>query len=98
MFSAVLERDKRELDQGDETYLIPYEIASIKAVTGNIREALTWLRRAIDAGFRFYRVALIDPMLEDLRPDGEFTRMMAELKASVEEMRKRAEETDKSPR
>lgn len=98
IFSRVLERDKRELDDGNETYQPPYEIASIEAVTGNVREACAWFRRAIDAGFRFYDAALIDPALENLRSDGEFTRMMAELRLSVEEMRKRVEETGRNPK
>jgi len=94
MFSQSLKLDREELDQGSEWYILPYDLAAINAVQGNKTEAYKWLQKAIDAGWRTYRLGLIDPLLENLRNDEQFKQMMSQLKAKVDEMRKRVEEKE----
>ncbi|MCH8021570.1 tetratricopeptide repeat protein, partial [candidate division KSB1 bacterium] len=88
--SLILRR--AELQRGNEASYILRELAAIYAIQGNKTEAYTWLQRAIDAGWRDYRLALLDPWLENLREDEQFQEMMAQVKAMVDEMHKRVEE------
>lgn len=83
---------QQTLAQGYEIWDVPYELAAIHAIQGNKEEAYRWLHKAIDAGFRLYRSTLRDPLLENLREDEPFQQMMLQVKARVDEMRKRVEE------
>ncbi len=95
LFTQSLRRDHNQLDKGNESSGIPYDIAAINANQGNKEEAYKWLQKAIDAGWRFYDFGLIDPLLENLRNDDQFQQMMAQVKAKVDEMRKRVEQAEK---
>ena len=77
---------RQELRRGNAAFYIPRELAAIHAIQGNKAEAYMWLQRAIDAGWRDYRLALLDPWLENLREDEQFHEMMALVKAMVDEM------------
>jgi serine/threonine protein kinase/Tfp pilus assembly protein PilF len=92
-FNQGLECDRKYLEQWSEVKGDPaYDIAAINAVQGDKPEAYKWLQKAIDARWRDYRFGLIDPLFENLRNDEQFKHMMALVKWSVDEMRKRAEE------
>jgi len=95
MFSQSLDLAQKLLEQGNESWVIPYNIAAINAIQGNKKEAYLWLQKAIDAGWRHYRIGSIDPLLENLHNDEQFKQMMAEVKAMVDEMRKRVEEMER---
>jgi len=95
MFARSSKRDEDELARGAESYEMPLELAEIDAVQGNKEESYYWLQKAVDAGWRDYRDAAINPLLENLRNDARFERMMAGVKAKVDEMKKRIEEMDK---
>ena len=96
MFSQALKLTQNQLEQGNEYWVLPYNIACINAIRGNRTEAYKWLQKAIDAGWRFFRLGLRDPMLEDLHEDNQFKQMMEEVKAKVYDMRKQIERTDKN--
>ncbi len=67
----------------------------IHGVQGNSEEAYRWLQEAIDAGWRNYydpHMGPRDPLLENLRADQRFQRMMAQVRAEVDEMRGRVED------
>jgi len=70
------------------------DLARIHAILGNRKEALAWLDKAIEAGWRDYQMALLDPWLENLRDNEQFREAMARVKTKVDEMRKRVEETE----
>ncbi len=91
MFSQSLKLDREELDQGSEWYIVLYDLAAINAIQGNKAEAYKWLQKAIDAGWRTYRLGLIDPLMENLRNDEQFKQMMAQVKTNVDDMRKQVE-------
>jgi len=92
MFSQSLELAQERREQGDEFFGIRYNIAAIHAIQGNKEEALKWMTKAIDAGFRQFRISQRDPILENLHQDTQFKQLMAQLKEMVDEMRKRIEE------
>jgi tetratricopeptide (TPR) repeat protein len=69
-------------------------IGAIHAISGNKTDAYKMLQNAIDSGFIEYRWLLISPVWENLRGDQQFQQIIAQLKARVEEMRKRAEQQE----
>ncbi len=87
-----LAKAQKKLEQGDERSGLRYEMAAISAIQGKKKQAYEWLRKAIDAGWRDYRLGSIDPLFENLHGDEQFKTMMAEVKAMVDEMRKRLQE------
>lgn len=94
MFSQSLEFAQKLLDQGNESWEIPYDMAVIHAVQGNKNEAYLWLKKAIDAGWREYHLELRNPLLENLHNEEQFKQMMDEVKAMIDEMRERVEKDD----
>jgi len=85
---------QRLLEEGRENWDIPYDIATICAIDGNKAESYLWLQKAVDAGWRNYRDGLLDPLLENLRDDDQFKKMMSEVKVLVDDMRKRVDQND----
>jgi TolB-like protein/Tfp pilus assembly protein PilF/predicted Ser/Thr protein kinase len=79
------------IGQGNEHPEYSYLLAAIRAAAGENEDAYVWLQKAIDAGWRKYRMALVDPLLDNLRDDERFKVMMADVKAIVDEERKRVE-------
>jgi serine/threonine protein kinase/tetratricopeptide (TPR) repeat protein len=94
MFCQSLEVARKLLEQGNESWEIPYDIATINAIQGNKSESFKWLKKAIDSGWREYHLGLRNPMLENLHNDEKFKQAMAEMKAMIDEMRKRVEKED----
>jgi len=82
---------QKQLEHGNEYHYVPYAIAAINAIQGNKEEAYKWLNKAIDAGWRDFRLGQRNPLLENLREDEQFKQMMSRVKAMVDEMRKRVE-------
>jgi len=83
------------IKQGNEYYGAPFELARINAIQGKKGPAYRWLQKAIDAGWRDYRLALIDPVWENLRGDHQFKTLMIQIKYMVEMMRYRVQEIQK---
>jgi len=94
MFSQGLKIAQEAIEQGSEFFSIPYHVAAIHAIQGNKEEALEWMKKAVKAGFREFRVSQRDPILENLHQDDRFKQIMVQLKEMVDEMRKRIEETE----
>jgi tetratricopeptide (TPR) repeat protein len=95
LFQTNLDRLKRRLEQGDESNDIGFSMAAIYAVQGNKEEALRWLEKAFDAGFWWYRYLSRYPLLENIRDDERFKRIMDDTKAKVTEMRRRVEQLER---
>jgi len=93
LFEENLDQVRKRLEQGDESY--GYHMAAIYAVQGDKEEALTWLQKAVDAGWRYYRYISRHPLFENIRDDARFKRMIDEIKAKVAEMRRRVEQYEK---
>jgi serine/threonine protein kinase/tetratricopeptide (TPR) repeat protein len=86
---------EKQVHEGDEYCGAPYFLAGIRSIERKKDDAYTWLQKAIDAGWRDCQLALRDPWLENLRDDERFRQMMAQVKAKLDEMRKRVEEIEK---
>jgi TolB-like protein/Flp pilus assembly protein TadD len=95
LFQKNLGRLQKRLEQGDESNDIGVSMAAISAVQGNKEEALRWLEKAVDAGWRDYRYISRNPLLENIRDDERFKRIIDDTKAKVAEMRRRVEQLER---
>jgi pyruvate/2-oxoacid:ferredoxin oxidoreductase beta subunit len=94
LFSQSLNLCQKQLEQGNEFWAAPYYIAAVHAIQGNKEEAYKWLKKAIDSGWRNFRLGSRNPLLENLREDEQFKQMMAQVKEMVDKMRRKIEERD----
>jgi len=92
---TILGRLNQRIEQGDESNGIMFSLAAIHAVQGNKEEALRWLEKAVHTGWRYYNYASRYPLLENIRDDERFKRLMDDVKAKVGEMRRRVEQLEK---
>ena len=95
LFQENLDWLQKRLEQGDESNDIGFSMAAIYAVQGDKEEALRWLQKAVDAGYRYYRYLSRYPLLENIRDDERFKRIIDDIKAKVAEMRRRVEQLEK---
>jgi len=95
LFQENLDWLQKRLEQGDESNDIGSSMAAIYAVQGNKEEALKWLQKAVDTGWRFYQYALRYPLFENIRNDDRFKRIVNEMKAKVAEMRRRVGQSER---
>lgn len=67
-------------------FSVHYDLARIYAMLEDPEQANHWLQVAIDRGWAFYYTEMgpEDPMLENLREDPEFQRIMGDLKAELD--------------
>ncbi len=86
-----LDLARKRLDQGDESSMPRYDLAAVHAIQGDKAEACRWLQSAVDAGWRTYRLATRDPLLRNLHNDQQFHKIMALVKAKVEDSRQRVQ-------
>jgi TPR repeat protein len=87
---------QKTIKAGDERFDSRYDLARMYAIRGTKDEAYSWLQKAIDLGWRDYRMAQVDPWFENVRSDERFRQMMANVKGMVDEMRRRVEEMEKT--
>jgi len=85
-----LATDRRAADEGNEDWSVPYDTACVHALRGEKDEALRWLDKAVDAGWRGWPLGTRSPLLDSLRSDPRFQRIEAHLQELVAEMRRRA--------
>jgi TolB-like protein/Flp pilus assembly protein TadD len=83
---------KQLIDKGDESYLPRLRIAHLFGIEERKAEALEWLRKDIEAGDVDYRYMQVDPFLRILHGDPQFEKMIASLKARVDEMKRQVRE------
>jgi protein kinase/serine/threonine-protein kinase len=86
IFRNVIKESEETIKSGNEEFNSPYILSEIYAVMGNREESLKWLQTSIDNGWRLYRISLIDPLLENIRNEEKFKRMMTDLKEKVAAM------------
>jgi TolB-like protein/lipoprotein NlpI len=84
-----------QLERGIERWGIPWDLGAIMAIQGKNEEALKWLQKAIDVGWREFRIAKKDPRLENIRNEQQFQNMMNDMKQKVDDMRWRVEQAEK---
>ncbi len=94
IFKQRLTSIPKMIEKGNEGYLLRKRMAALHAIQGDKAEAYYWLQEAIDAGWLDHRLALRDPLFEDLHGEVRFQEMLAQVKAKVDSMRKRVEELE----
>jgi hypothetical protein len=90
LLEASLETDRRQLAAGNELWTVPFDMACVHALRGEKDEAFRWLDKAIEGGWRGWPNAKWTPLLDPLRSDERFQKMMARLDAMLAEMRRKA--------
>jgi hypothetical protein len=80
--------------KGDTSFQARVGIAAVHALRGDRETAYDWLQQAIDAGFFAYAELERHPCFESLHGEERFERMMAGVKARVEDARKRVDAMD----
>ena len=95
LFDRSFEMNRKAIESGNELYHYRYNIAAVLAIQNNHEEALRWFEKAIDAGWRLYSIAQIDPFFDNLRTDERFQQMIQKVKVTVDDQRKLVEQTEK---
>jgi Flp pilus assembly protein TadD len=90
LFTESLELDEEQIKGGNQTHYPLTNTATIHATQGNTKEALHWLRRAVDAGY----VGLDDLAWTNLHSEPQFQQMKEEVDTKVAEMRSRVRELE----
>ena len=93
LFDVSQHLDQQTLEQGSEWWGIPYDLAVINAIQNKKDAAYKWLNTAIDRGFKFYRWAQVDPLLENLREDDRFGNILERLVRELEEIKNQIKDT-----
>jgi DNA-binding SARP family transcriptional activator/TolB-like protein len=93
---TALTRAVRDFERGGEDPLPAVEVAALHALRGRSQEAVGWLRRAHQIGWKDYRYAKLDPILAPLRQLPEFRELMARMEDETAGMRERAMRTSPS--
>jgi serine/threonine protein kinase/Tfp pilus assembly protein PilF len=89
-----MKTDQEALARQNEWYAIPYDIACVHAIRGETSEALSWLEKALDAGWTDYVIAQKDPVFQGLTSNPRFKELMSRAAMRVDAMRKRVQELD----
>jgi tetratricopeptide (TPR) repeat protein len=87
LFSDFLDYANKEIDSGNESWEIRYNIAGIHAVMGELDKAFIWLDRAVEAGWRDYRIGMIEPLFKNLGEDNRFEKRIEQVKELVTKAR-----------
>jgi TolB-like protein/Tfp pilus assembly protein PilF/predicted Ser/Thr protein kinase len=90
LLSAAAEADLRLLAGGNDYWLVPFDLACVRAMEGDTDEALRWLERAYQAGWRGWPQASWSPLLAPLRSNERFQALMRRIDEDVADMRRRA--------
>jgi len=94
-FNNIKKNSEDAIKQNTSDFNIPYDLARISAILGNDTEAFHWLKQSISYGWRFYRICLNDPLLENLHGNENFKLMMNDLEKLVNKMKERVLQIEK---
>jgi serine/threonine-protein kinase len=93
---SALAAARAEVEQGGESPGPAVEVAALMALKGRRGEALDWLERAHQLGYRDYRWPRRDPFLKTLAEEPGFDSLLARMESEVAVMRRRAAEANPS--
>jgi TolB-like protein/Flp pilus assembly protein TadD len=82
--------DRREAEQGNRDWSVPFDTACVHALHGNKDEAFRWLEKAVDAGWLGWPLGTREPALDSLRADARFKRLEARVAGMLADVRRRA--------
>ncbi|HJP57424.1 MAG TPA: protein kinase [Gemmatimonadales bacterium] len=81
---------ERSLAAGAEGPAAPMELAAINAIEGHTKEAMDWLERGYQAGWKDARQLEIDPFFDSVRREPRFQAVLAGMRQDLARMRARA--------
>ncbi|MEP6770066.1 MAG: protein kinase [Acidobacteriota bacterium] len=90
LLAESLATDKRQLENGNQDWSVPFDMACVHALGSEKDEAFRWLDRAVESGWRGWPLGTRSPLLDRLRSDERLSRIEARLTAIVSQMRRRA--------
>lgn len=94
--SSVRESLTATIDTGSDDPRLAWEMGCVLAAEGALAEAVEWLERGFEEGWRWATVVELDPVLGSLRDTREFIDLQATLRFEVEAMRRRAREGEEA--
>jgi hypothetical protein len=83
-------------EAGSDDPRLAWEFGCVLAAEGAKDEALEWLERGYEEGWRWARWAEMDPVLDPLREEPVFRDLLSRLQRDVEAMRERAREDERA--
>jgi tetratricopeptide (TPR) repeat protein len=96
LVDSALAAARAEFERGGEDPGPAVEVAALMALKGRRGEALDWLERAHQLGYRDYRWPPRDPFLKTLAKEPRFGSLLARMESEVAVMRRRAAEANPS--
>jgi tetratricopeptide (TPR) repeat protein len=91
LFEIQVKQHQEALKRGDQSWVPRFLLASINAVQGQKETACTWLKKAVETGFRDSSYFDLYSDWDDLKDFDEFQEIYGQLKNDLEKMRRRAE-------
>lgn len=86
VLEKVIMNNKKAIEGGIENYNYPYELARVYSIIKNKNESLHYLQMAIEYGWGAFLLTSADPLLENIRNEPEFKKIMAALKKDLDRM------------
>jgi hypothetical protein len=91
LLNEVMTANEQAIKSGNDTYFPRLQSATVCAIRGDIAQALVWLERAIDSGWRDARTTRLNPMWASLHGEARFEQLVRRMEADVAAMRARAD-------
>jgi TolB-like protein/Tfp pilus assembly protein PilF len=91
LFDIQVKQHQEALKKGDQSWVPRFFLASIHAVQGSKETACSWLKKAIEAGFRDCSYFDLYEDWNQLQDYEQFEEILTQFKGDLEKMRRRAE-------
>ncbi|MBK8284159.1 MAG: hypothetical protein IPK97_04400 [Ahniella sp.] len=94
LIDSTLAANNKSIESGDSSFQPAYENAALSQINDDRDGALTWLERAVDAGFTDPYAMALDPILAPLAGEPRFKALQARLHEQMRDMRSRVDFSD----
>ena len=84
-----------KINQGNEDFSYRYDLARIYSIQGNNEEALNWLQKSIDSGWWMVRWIEKDLLMDNVRNDERFKKIISQLRSNIRSARIKVEKLEK---
>jgi len=88
IFNKIIKEYSAEIESGSEDFNYPYDLARIYSVRNQKQKALYYFNEAVKDGFRFYKLAELEPMFDNIKNEPAFKMKIDWMKEEVEQMNK----------
>ena len=87
-FDRILKEDLAAFESGSEDFNYSYDLSRIYSVKQDRKKALQYFKLTFDLGFRYYKLAEIDPLFKNIKTEPEFKIYIKKMQKEVDKMRK----------